>query len=155
MDEKQLYWAAALLEGEGWFGLRLKTKYLVIQIEMVDGDVISRFQSAVGAGVIKRRTLPSGKTAYKCIIANQDDAERIMRAVLPIMGARRQEQILKCLAAREATPLAKKHWTHCKSGHPLSGENLWMTTEGKYTKRRCRECSKLRTRKYRENRAAA
>lgn len=32
--------------------------------------------------------------------------------------------------------------THCKRGHPLSGENLWWQTRtGKRTARRCRECT--------------
>lgn len=43
----------------------------------------------------------------------------------------------------------KKLFSTCKHGHPLSGDNLVVTYEGKYEKRRCKECARLRTQKYR------
>ena len=60
----------------------------------------------------------------------------------------------KPLEAREPVLLEergannKRLWSTCKYGHELSGSNLRITIEGKYTKRRCLECSRLRTRKY-------
>jgi hypothetical protein len=35
--------------------------------------------------------------------------------------------------------------THCKYGHPYSGENLYLTSEGR---RQCRECRKRNTQGY-------
>jgi hypothetical protein len=46
----------------------------------------------------------------------------------------------------------KRLWTTCKHGHELSGDNLRITHEGKYIKRRCLECSRLRTQKSRDKR---
>lgn len=43
----------------------------------------------------------------------------------------------------------KRLWSTCKNGHELSGLNLKITYEGKYEKRRCNECARLRTQKYR------
>jgi len=43
----------------------------------------------------------------------------------------------------------KRLWSTCKHGHDLSGKNLTITYEGKYQKRRCVECGRMRTRKYR------
>lgn len=40
-------------------------------------------------------------------------------------------------------------WSTCKHGHVLEGENLRITTEGKYTKRRCVECCRLRQQEHR------
>jgi hypothetical protein len=40
--------------------------------------------------------------------------------------------------------------THCVRGHELSGSNLGYNGRDK-TKRRCRECSRLRTQKYRSD----
>lgn len=42
----------------------------------------------------------------------------------------------------------KRLWSTCKHGHELSGSNLRITYEGKYEKRRCIECSRLRSQKY-------
>lgn len=36
--------------------------------------------------------------------------------------------------------------THCKHGHPLSGDNLVIETWGGITARKCRECKRLRVR---------
>jgi hypothetical protein len=36
---------------------------------------------------------------------------------------------------------AKRNQTHCKRGHPLSGENLYYTSHGS---RGCRTCNRLR-----------
>ena len=49
----------------------------------------------------------------------------------------------------EAPPAINSRKTHCIHGHPLSGNNLSYTKEGK---RRCRECSRYKTRKARAKR---
>lgn len=147
--EPDLYWIAGLLEGEGYFGLRRKGRDLVIQLDMTDEDVVNRFLQIVGFGSLKERELPSGKTCYRVALLEQAKVEALMADLLPLMGERRQSKIRLCLSERAKTPAPKKDWTHCKSGHPLVGENLRMITEGKYTKRRCVECGKLRQRKHR------
>lgn len=46
--------------------------------------------------------------------------------------------------ARGVSPMAdQKRQTHCKRGHPLDGDNLYLTKAGK---RQCRECIRLRSR---------
>jgi len=42
--------------------------------------------------------------------------------------------------------------SHCKAGHPLSGDNLYLTRSGK---RMCRECDRRRGREWRERRRKA
>lgn len=42
--------------------------------------------------------------------------------------------------AIDAAAIAKKAITHCKRGHPLSGENLFITAQGN---RGCKECRKI------------
>lgn len=37
--------------------------------------------------------------------------------------------------------------THCPKGHPLSGENLWVSTNGR-RRRHCRECGRVHHRKW-------
>jgi hypothetical protein len=151
---KELGWLAGIMEGEGHFGLRRGAKDLCVEVTMTDKDVVDRFHSILGFGTRKERILPSGKVAYKWQVTNQGQAAGLVMTLLPLMGLRRAERIRHCIRQWKSKPLPKRQWTHCKSGHELIGENLRVTTEGKYHKRRCLECGKLRERKYRAKLAA-
>jgi hypothetical protein len=155
MEIKDLYWLSGLLEGEGHFGLRRQGRDLVIQVGMTDLDVIDRAHRLIGSGSRKSRVLPSGKTFHIVTVANQSVARDLMEKMLPIMGERRAQKMRECLAAHAEVDPPKRDWTHCKNGHELSGANLRVITEGKYTKRRCVECSKLRQRKHRASKFEA
>lgn len=143
-----LYWAAGIMEGEGYFGIR-KAGDIVIQLTMTDKDVVARMFSIFKIGTRKERVLPSGKTAYSLIITNQRHAVGFAMTLLSLMGERRAAKITECLENWKRRDLPKKMWLTCKHGHQLSGDNLLVVKEGKYTKRRCVECGKLRQRKYR------
>ena len=147
--EREFYWLAGLLEGEGYFGLRRQGRDLVIQVGSTDLDVIERANALLNATSIKRRTLKSGKIFYTVTVCNQRHAERLMVMLRPIMSVRRAAAIDDCLAAHALVPSPKREWDHCKNGHPLAGDNLRIVQDGKYFKRRCRECGRLRQRKYR------
>ena len=45
--------------------------------------------------------------------------------------------------------------THCKHGHELSGRNLFLHEDRNGPRRDCRECGKLKTRRYRARRKGA
>lgn len=152
ISTNDIYWAAGIMEGEGWFGCSKKDgveKGLKAELTMVDKDVIDRFASIFNFGTRKTRALPSGKIAYSWSTTHQSNTAGFMMTLFPLMGARRQEKILQCLDTWMLRPLPKRQWTHCKNGHELSGANLRITYEGKYKKRRCNECSRLRTQKHR------
>lgn len=149
LSERDIYWAAGLLEGEGHFGLRRGGRDLVLQVGMTDKDVIDRFQAIFGTGSRQARLLPSGKMFHTLTVSDQRAAADIMTVVLPIMGSRRAAKIKQCLAVWDAKPLRNGDKPTCKRGHPFAGDNLRLLTEGKYTKRRCLECQKLRQRKHR------
>lgn len=152
---QDLYWVAGLIEGEGHFGLRRQGRDLFIQVAMTDCDVIDRLHSILGFGIMRKPSLlPSGKTVYCWSVTKQSQAAGLMMTLLPIMGERRAAKIRKCLEAWKAKRLRYSLHTHCKHGHPFSGDNLNVCLDGKYEKRRCRECQKLRTRKYRAKEAA-
>jgi hypothetical protein len=148
-----LHWLAGILEGEGFFGLR-RHRDLVIQVSMTDRDIIDRIHTIVGFGSRKSDELPSGKIAYILTLTVQHKTAGLMMTLLPLMGARRAAKIRYSLAQWKTKPLSKRHWTHCKNGHDLSGTNLLVIYEGKYRKRRCRACTRLRTAKYRAKLAA-
>ena len=138
------------MEGEGYFGLRREVD-LVAQLSMTDKDVVDRFHNIFGFGSRAERVLPSGKTAYTWTSTNQSQTAGVMMTLFSLMGQRRAEKIIACLAAWKSKPLPKSMWTHCKSGHALTGDNLRVIKEGKYEKRRCVKCGKLRQQKYRAN----
>ncbi len=142
------------MEGEGYFGLR-RGADLVAQLCMTDKDVVDRFHNIFGFGSRKERKLPSGKTAYIWLSSNQTQTAGLLMTLFSLMGKRRAEKIVSCLTAWKAKPLPKRMWTECKSGHSLSGNNLRIVTEGKYEKRRCVECVRLRQRKYKAKLAEA
>lgn len=148
-NDCDIYWLAGLLEGEGYFGLRRQGRDLVLQVGGVDRDVIERAQRIAGHGFVKERHLPSGKIYYGLTITKQSEVERVMLAVLPLMGSRRGARIRECVAAHALVPAPKRDWTHCKNGHALAGANLRIVQDGKYSKRRCLECGRLRQRKHR------
>jgi hypothetical protein len=146
---EQVAWLAGLLEGEGSFVLRRNGTSLSIQLGMVDRDVVYRAREVMGSGSINERILPSGKICYNLKVNHQDVAREWMVRLLPYMGERRAERIRSILAERAKHPEPKRNWTHCSHGHRLDGPNLRLVTEGKYEKRRCLECGRLRQRKYR------
>jgi hypothetical protein len=144
---KWLYWAAGVIEGEGCF-THHRNGDLVISVVMTDNDVIKRLRGTFGFGSMTQRSLPSGKIAFSWRSTNQAQTGGLMMTLLPLMSARRQVKIIECLDAWRSKPLRKALWSHCKNGHELAGDNLWITHEGKYEKRRCRECNRLRQAKY-------
>jgi hypothetical protein len=151
---RDLYWAAGLMEGEGYFGLR-RGADLVAQLCMTDKDVVDRFHNLFGFGSRSTTLLPSGKIAYWWISTNQSQTAGLMMTLLSLMGERRAAKIMECLAAWKRKPLPKKKWTHCKNGHALIGTNLKVIHEGKYEKRRCIECGRLRQQKYRSSKISS
>lgn len=68
------------------------------------------------------------------------------------MGAdgRLDSVVHECLARHESAVIAaaaeKKARTHCKRGHPLSGENLFINSGGS---RGCKECRRIHKHDYR------
>lgn len=45
--------------------------------------------------------------------------------------------------------------THCKHGHPLSGDNLMLVRSGGSVRRRCRECTRAITRRWQAKQKAS
>lgn len=150
LQTKDIYWATGLMEGEGYFGVR-RGADLVMQLCMTDKDVVDRFHGLFKFGSRAVSQLPSGKTAYWWISTNQAETAGLMMTFLPLLGQRRAQKVQECLHLWKQKPLPKRMWTHCKHGHPLLGDNLRVIVEGKYTKRRCIECGRLRQQKYRSH----
>lgn len=79
--------------------------------------------------------------------AMKDDPEAL-RTYREADAARAREYRTRLRGGTPAQPNAEK--THCKNGHPLSGDNLWVDGSGA---RRCRQCRReASTRAYRKRR---
>lgn len=103
MDAKQLYWLAGLLEGEGSFGCYKSSHQYdyhvpTIQLVMTDGDVMLKASSYMGTNSHKQKVPARGiKHPYKTSLSGEA-AARLMIVLYPLMGDRRQSQIVNALA---------------------------------------------------------
>lgn len=93
-------WLAGLLEGEGWFITTTYRKrgreyvYARLGVNMTDKDIIERVASMFDVAVTPQKgtRLPQ----YRAAVTG-GKAVKWMRAIHPLMGARRRVQIEKCL----------------------------------------------------------
>lgn len=59
-------------------------------------------------------------------------------------GTNRENQL--DAIAKGRNPRSAK--TRCKWGHPLSGENIYIWTDGVHTKRLCKSCGRIKANRY-------
>lgn len=108
VTETDLYWLAGLLEGEGSFlkGPPSSPRQPIVQLPMTDQDVVER-----AARLFDRAVTPWDRSSERprkrvFITAIKGAAAvRVMRALYPVMGARRRLQIGLALGATPATRL--------------------------------------------------
>ena len=154
-------WAAGLFEGEGHIAhgqyTRTHRAYPAYRRQLVlgmtDRDCVERFCSVVGVGRVKFR--PAKKAEWSDVwrweCSRWEHIEMVLKKMLPYLGERRTAKAEELLAnpARYANAPRK---THCLRGHELSGENLYVSPDGR---RNCRECNRIRDRGYYAKRRAA
>lgn len=102
LTQNNLTWIAGLLEGEGYFSLRVvqgnkkRNKYRVpaVACGMCDPDVVQRFAELVGASTYGPYMPSSISTipVYRAVVSGQN-AVRLMKLLYRHMGARRQAVI--------------------------------------------------------------
>jgi len=117
LSERDLYWLAGLLEGEGSFGITRchvggrVYLYPLIQLGMSDEDVIARVATLYGAAYGKvKPSRPGNKPRYRTTLTNQR-AAALMTLLCPIMGTRRQariREVLRLTTVRSARPFGKR-----------------------------------------------
>ena len=158
MTPVELAWFTGLYEGEGSVGRKNGiARSLCLAISMTDEDIVRRAHALTGVGY----TAPAAKRpahykpAWTWRVSKGDNVVTLLNLMLPLLGHRRRTHAENLLRAFADAPLPRRLWTACKHGHPLSGPNLRVTKEGKYTKRRCRVCELVRAAKWRARRAAA
>jgi hypothetical protein len=98
-DTNTLYWLAGLLEGEAWFGSTKQNgniqPYPNISVNMTDEDVVARVANVFGTGHLPLKPKNANwQTTYLTRIRGTR-AHNLMKAIYPMMGKRRQQQIDK------------------------------------------------------------
>lgn len=95
MTSEQLAWVAGLLEGEGCFDFNRKP-YPRVRMETTDHDTALRLQAVVGgASTVNPRTKakPHFKQSWMWRLSTASEAIALMRALYPMMSARRKQRI--------------------------------------------------------------
>ena len=93
-------WFAGLFEGEGCAILK-RDGTAQISIAMVDHDVIERANNYMGDRKIFTGSLSSGKPFYAATTARATSVHRILTAIYPYLGKRRQQQASKAIWGAE------------------------------------------------------
>lgn len=119
-----------------------------LHLSMSDRDAVERFSRIVGVGKIRvrERPKPHWKTMYSWGCHRKDDVRLVLGMFLPWFASRRKERAMEMLELLTKNPGAKKTWTECPYGHPLSGTNLYV--HQKTGKRMCRACANERSRRW-------
>lgn len=123
MSAVEVAWVAGLLEGEGTFWTKTRTRgdaryrYPVVGMTMTDEDVIRRLHEVTGAGNVHGPFKPPEHDGYKrkarwqWQVTAADDAVALMAAIREHMGKRRGEAIDLALSAwKGKKPTTGRDW---------------------------------------------
>jgi hypothetical protein len=101
MTSEDIYWVAGILEGEGCFSF--DNKYgRKVTVNMTDEDIILRLQAATGLGRVYgpyNHSNGAHKVYYRWVVADRPSLARLLLAVYPLMGTRRQAKIATLVEA--------------------------------------------------------
>ncbi|MFC0623813.1 hypothetical protein [Kribbella deserti] len=105
MTPEQAAWLAGLLDGEGCFDAPRNNPR--IRVKMSDHDVIIRAADLMDAST---HLEPPGRNGYKPLMVAQITGARavaVMRAVLPLLSARRTAKATSLITAYAARPASR------------------------------------------------
>lgn len=141
IETKQIYWIAAFLDGEGYFGF---TAGPVITVCSTDLDTIQRYDSIVkSSGSILKVDKRSGshRDQYKLSMYG-NRAVSWMMTIFSLMSKRRQDKI-KEIINNWKIMTNRSSDSFCKLGHPLIGKNLREIYNDRGYSKVCRKCESL------------
>lgn len=138
IDSTDLAWVAGLLEGEGSFtyqGIGTKRNIAVL-CHMTDRDVLERLQQKLGVGRLYgpyRNGKPDqGWKPRYMYSARGKFAYDIMKAILPLMCARRSARIRELLTGYDSVESKVYKFEHIESGRieTTTDKNAWLASHG-------------------------
>lgn len=138
--ETEWAWVAGLFEGEGNIAF-LARGSAQARIRMTDKDVLERLDALVPSanGVLFiGRQQAHHKDQWIWQICNHAAVLSFFGAIMPWLGARRREKALEAIQRIYDSPGHNETKTHCKYGHPLSGDNMYRSPSN--GQRACKAC---------------
>lgn len=137
MNAVDAAWVAGIIEGEG--SMCATRNYVRIRVVMTDHDVLAALHSKTGMGTIRGpyRVKLSTKDCWEWAVRKRQDAENLIKTVLPFLFERRTLQALVCLDHIDGLN-AKRDFKakFCNLGHERA--EVGRTSRGS-----CLACSKL------------
>lgn len=137
VSDCELAWLAGIVEGEGSISFQ-GANSVRVTVQMVDRDIIERCYRVAGLGYIDN---PKYSTTHKAqwpwIVQRRDDVIMLLHMILPWLGQRRSQKAQEALIRLDNCRRAG----YCIRGHPLVGENYYVSPRGQG---QCRECQRLR-----------
>jgi hypothetical protein len=133
MTPLETAWLAGLLEGEGSFSCTIANKHrplsrrMVVQLGMTDEDIVRRAGELMDAPAVHVHKRRHGRKQCFSIIISGFKAERVMKAILPHMGDRRRDAILRALAEWQTRPVMLRErgkMADCHPDRPNKGRGL-------------------------------
>lgn len=141
---ENLEWIAGFLEAEGSFQFS-SGKHLSVSAQQIEREPLDYLVHSLGGYLYH---LPARKEGRNNPIFSwsvvSSRAAGVMMTLYPLMGPKGQLQIKSAIGEWKKT-IPYQFRTHCPSGHPYSGDNLYVWNGG----RSCRECSRRNQRNFR------
>lgn len=95
-------WATGLFEGEGTIYRNDNKRLFIMSVQMKDEDIVKRFNEVVNCGkVFKRKPYKGYAPMWEWRLTKINDILRLAKLILPFMGKRRTEQILKAISGKK------------------------------------------------------
>lgn len=154
-NREELAWAAGFVDGEGCFTRSGVSKRLTIN--QIHPYVLQRFHRAVG-GIGKvdgpwshPSKGPNRKPIWVYSCSSLEHLQAVYAMLYEFLSPVKREQgrlVLTQAIKWAKTNRCNVNKTHCKRGHPLSGDNIYRLKDS--TERRCKVCSRAHCKLYRE-----
>jgi hypothetical protein len=129
-------WLGGLFEGEGHIALTGRNS-VSICINMTDEDVIRKAHEVAGGIVSGPYSQGRHKPLWRWGVNRSEDVLVVLQEIEPYLGERRRARVLEAYKRLKGV----RRNGYCKRGHPMSGDNLYVSPKGQ---RHCRTCSRDR-----------
>lgn len=153
--DAEIAWAAGLFEGEGCFSHRLQRNgnaQVRVALAMTDRDAVERFAAFVGVGEVHgpkaNPKQPGWRPVWEWYVQDSARVRAVIALLLPWLCERRRAKALEVDAIAAGILPQGEARTHCRRGHPYSGDNVTVEPNPKTggTARRCRTCRRDQSR---------
>lgn len=115
-DSIDIAWMAGIIEGEGCIRTRRGLNPSVV-VEMTDKDIIDRLHFINNGGSVSERKKKQDhhKQSWSWSLCSRQEVARLLLAIYPLMGQRKQHQISECTDAflKPRNPGKKKSLRPC------------------------------------------